>query len=149
MGKWVGNCIWYKRMKSASKIHSVLKFALLSALAVVVGVPLLMTVWFYIGGIETGDMLLPDDADLRWTAPEVADEDNAFIAIMAATNLINCSALGTNSWDKVDMSFVIGYANNDTNRNSMARRIRADPGAVEKADRIIADNEAFYAAFAK
>ena len=76
MGKWVGNCIWYNsRMKSASKIHSVLKFALLSALAVVVGIPLLMTVWCYIGGIETGDMSLPDDADLLWTAPAVADED--------------------------------------------------------------------------
>ena len=91
---------------------------------------------------------MPDDADLLWSPPEVADEDNAFIAIMAATNLINCTTLGTNSWDKVDMSFVSGYANINTNRDSTARRIRADPGAGEKADRILADNEAFYAAFA-
>ena len=126
-----------------------MKRILLVAVAVIVGVPLLVTAWFYIGGIETGDTSLPDDADLLWSPPEVADEDNAFIAIMAATNLINCTTLGTNSWDKVDMSFVSGYANINTNRDSTARRIRADPGAGEKADRILADNEAFYAAFAK
>ena len=125
------------------------KRILLAMVAVVVGVPLLMTAWFYIGGIETGDTSSPDDADLLWTPPEVADEDNAFIAIMAATNLINCATLGTNSWGKVDMSFVSGYANINTNRDSTARRIRADPGAGEMADRIIADNQAFYAAFAK
>ena len=122
-----------------------MKRILLVAVAVIVGVPLLMTAWFCIGGIETGDTSLPDDADLLWSPPEVADEDNAFIAIMAATNLINCATLGTNSWGKVDMSFVSGYANINTNRDSTARRIRADPGAGEKADRIIADNEAFYA----
>ena len=83
-----------------------------------------MTAWFYIGGIETGDTSLQDDADLLWSPPEVADEDNAFIAIMAATNLINCATLGTNSWDKADMSFVSGYANINTNRDSTARRIR-------------------------
>ena len=126
-----------------------MKRILLVAVAVIVGVPLLVTAWFYIGGIETGDTSLPDDADLLWSPPEVADEDNAFIAIMAATNLINCTTLGTNSWDKVDMSFVSGYANINTNRDSTARRIRADPGAGEMADRIIADNQAFYAAFAK
>ena len=126
-----------------------MKRILLVAVAVIVGVPLLVTAWFYIGGIETGDTSLPDDADLLWSPPEVADEDNAFIAIMAATNLINCTTLGTNSWDKVDMSFVSGYANINTNRDSTARRIRADPGAGEKADRILADNEAFYSAFAK
>ena len=126
-----------------------MKRILLVAVAVIVGVPLLVTAWFYIGGIETGDTSLPDDADLLWSPPEVADEDNAFIAIMAATNLINCTTLGTNSWDKVDMSFVSGYANINTNRDSTARRIRADPAAWEKADRLLADNEAFYAAFAK
>ena len=126
-----------------------MKRILLVAVAVIVGAPLLVTAWFYIGGIETGDTSLRDDADLLWTAPDVADEDNAFIAIMAATNLINCTTLGTNSWDKVDMSFVSGYANINTNRDSTARRIRADPGAGEKADRILADNEAFYSAFAK
>ena len=126
-----------------------MKRILLVAVAVVVGVPLLMTVWFYIGGIEFGDTSLPDDADLLWTPPVVADEDNAFVAILATTNLINCATLGTNSWGKVDMSFVSGYANINTNRDSTARRIRADPGAGEKADRILAGNEAFYAAFAK
>ena len=126
-----------------------MKRILLVAVAVIVGVPLLVTAWFYIGGIETGDTSSPDDADLLWSPPEVADEDNAFIAIMAATNLINCATLGTNSWGKVDMSFVSGYANINTNRDSTARRIRADPGAGEKADRILADNEAFYSAFAK
>jgi len=88
-----------------------MKRILLVAVVVIVGVPLLVTAWFYIGGIEMGDTSSPDDADLLWTAPDVADEDNAFIAIMAATNLINCATLGTNSWDKADMSFVSGYAN--------------------------------------
>jgi hypothetical protein len=126
-----------------------MKRILLVAVAVIVGVPLLMTAWFCIGGIETGDTSSPDDADLLWTPPEVADEDNAFVAILATTNLVNCSALGTNSWDKADRSFVREYSCTDTNHNSMARRIRAEPDAGEKADRIIADNEAFYAAFAK
>ena len=125
----------------------ILTNAIIAAIAVIVGGPLIVTAWFYIGGIETAS--LPDDADLIWTPPVVADEDNAFVAILATTNLINCATLGTNSWGKVDMSFVSGYANINTNRDSTARRIRADPGAGGKADRILAGNEAFYAAFAK
>ena len=69
-----------------------IKRILFAAAAVVVGVPLLVTAWFCIGGIETG--ALPDDADLLWTPPEVADEDNAFVAILAATNLVK---LATNA----------------------------------------------------
>ena len=138
-----------KQSKKNVASKGVMRKALFAAVVLLVGVPLLLTVWFYIGGIETGDTSLPDDADLLWTAPDVADEDNAFVAIMAATNLINCANLGTNEWGGADMSFVSGYANINTNRNSMARRIRADPDAAGKADRIIADNEAFYSAFAK
>ena len=110
-----------------------MKRILLAAVAVVVGVPLLMTAWFYIGGIETGDTSLPDDADLRWTPPEVADEDNAFVAIIATTNLVNTSNFETNKRGWIGLP-----------------ELQSDePGAAEKVDRIIADNEAFYAAFAK
>ena len=113
-----------------------LKRILLAAVAVVVGFPILeaiwLTAWFYIGGIETGDTSFPDDADLRWSPPEVADEDNAFVAIIATTNLVNTSNFETNRWGGVGLP-----------------ELRSEePGAAEKADRIIDDNAAFYAAFA-
>ena len=109
-----------------------IKRILFAAAAVVVGVPLLMTAWFYIGGIETGDTSLPDDADLRWTPPEVADEDNAFVAIIATTNLINT-------------------ANFEKNRcgGGLPELWGEEPGAAEEADRIIDDNAAFFWAFAR
>ena len=109
-----------------------MKRILLVAVAVAVGVPLLITAWFYIGGIETGDTSLPDDADLRWTPPEVADEDNAFVAIIATTNLINT-------------------ANFEKNRcgGGLPELRGEEPGAAEKADRIIDDNAAFFWAFAR
>ena len=131
------------------------KRILLAMGAVVVGVPLLITAWFYIGGIETGDTSLPDDADLLWTPPEVADEDNALVAILAATNLVNTANFGTNEsgirnmpLGRWDMSFVGRYGHGDLIRFG-SRSVREEPGAAEKADRILADNAAFYAAFAK
>ena len=103
----------------------------------------LMTAWFYIGGMETEGVLPPDDADLCWTPPEVADADNAFIAILAATNHIN---LVTNSCGGFDAVFIGRYGNlGDEN----SRRVREEAGATEKADAILAENAAFFAAFAK
>ena len=119
-----------------------IKRILFAAAAVVVGVPLLVTAWFCIGGIETG--ALPDDADLLWTPPEVADEDNAFAAILAATNLVR---LATDDYG-FESSIVDGYAY-ISYLSSTSSKLREDQSAVEKADRILADNAAFYAAFAE
>ena len=120
----------------------ILTNAIIAAIAVIVGVPLIVTAWFYIGGIETAS--LPDDADLIWTPPEVADEDNAFVAILAATNLVR---LATDDYG-FERSIVDGYAY-ISYLSSTSSKLREDQSAVEKADRILADNAAFYAAFAE
>ena len=118
------------------------KRILFAMVAVVVGVPLLVTAWFGLGGIETAS--LPDDADLLWAPPEVADEDNAFVATLAATNLVK---LATDDFG-FERSIVDGYADLGTHCPT-SRELREDQSAVEKADRILADNAAFYAAFAE
>lgn len=118
-------------------------FAALGVVALMLAAAGLLTAWFYIGGMEAEDMPLSDSADLCWSPVEIADEDNAFIAVLAATNHIR---LATNSWGGVDTTFIGSYGNL---RDHNSRRIRAEAGAVEKADRILADNAAFYAAFAK
>ena len=118
------------------------KRILFAMVAVVVGVPLLVTAWFGLGGIETAS--LPDDADLLWAPPEVADEDNAFVATLTATNLVK---LATDDFG-FERSIVDGYADLGTHCPT-SRELREDQSAVEKADRILADNAAFYAAFAE
>lgn len=102
----------------------------------------LMTLWLFLGG-ESADVSIPDDSDLRVVLPEIADEDNGFIAIVASTNLI---VMETNSLGDIDMTFAREYA---SPRTYGCERVRAEPGAAEKADKILADNAAFFAAFSR
>ena len=104
----------------------------------------LMTLGLFLGA-ESVNVPIPDDSDLRVVLPEIADEDNAFIAIMASTNLI---VMGTNSLGYFDMSFVEQYVNPRAH-GCDPETIRAAPGAAEKADKILADNAAFFEAFSK
>ena len=102
----------------------------------------LMTLGLFLGA-ESADVCIPDDSDLRVVLPEIADEDNGFIAIVASTNLI---VMETNSLGDIDMTFAIEYA---SPRSSGYDRVRAEPGAAEKADKILADNAAFFEAFSR
>ena len=63
---------------------TLVKELVLAAAAVVVGVPLLITTWFYIGGIETGDdsgQVVVDGADWGW-----ADYDKPRARVVFASN---------------------------------------------------------------
>ena len=102
----------------------------------------LLTSWLFIGA-ESADFSIPDDSDLRVVLPEIADENNAFVAIIASTNLI---VMGTNSLGDIDMTFAREYANS---HGSGANSVRGAPGAAEKADNILVDNAAFFEAFSK
>ncbi len=102
----------------------------------------LMTLWLFLGA-ESVNVPIPDDSDLQVVLPEIADEDNGFVAIVASTNLI---VMETNSLGDIDMTFAIEYA---SPRSSGYDRVRAEPGAAEKADRILADNAAFFEAFSR
>ena len=102
----------------------------------------LVTLWLFLGG-ESANVSIPDDSDLRVVLPEIADEDNGFIAIVASTNLI---VMETNSLGDIDMTFAREYA---SPRTYGCERVRAEPGAAEKADRMLADNAAFFEAFSR
>ena len=104
----------------------------------------IFTLFLFLGA-ESADFPIPDDSDLLVVLPEIADEDNAFIAIMASTNLI---VMGTNSLGSFDMSYVEQYVNPRAH-GCDPETIRAAPGAAEKADKILADNAAFFEAFSK
>ena len=102
----------------------------------------LVTLGLFLGG-ESANVSIPDDSDLRVALPEIADEDNGFIAIVASTNLI---VMETNFLGDIDMTFAREYA---SPRTCGSDRVREEPGAAEKADRILADNAAFFEAFSR
>ena len=130
-----------------------------------VGVPItlaaLLTIYFYIGGIEWGDWTLPDEADLRLEVREVPDEDNAYLALLALTNVCHLLTEEDSSVyvdgrteypDPLpDIRFVRYYGNRrdgdyDDEEMQIVQAVRGDS---EKARRILADNAAFFDAFHK
>lgn len=131
----------------------------------VVGVPIalavLLTIYFYIGGIEWGDWTIPNEADLRLEVREAPDEDNAYLALCALTNVCHLlteedSSMYVNGRTEYpdplpDIRFVRYYGNRcdgdyEDEEMQIVREVRCNS---EKARRILADNAAFFDAFHK
>ena len=121
-----------------------------------VGVPIalavLLTIYFCIGGIEWGDWTIPDEADLRLEVREVPDEENAYLALQALTNVYHVAEGDDESAEISDETFVMyysdpsfrGHVGDDLGKWSA---IRSDPASPERAARILADNAEFFEGF--
>ena len=116
----------------------------------------LITCYFYIGGIEWGDWTIPDEAELRLELRDVPDEDNAYIALMALTNLYHVADNGQatktpdgdSSKDISDKDFVTYYGDpfNSEDREKRAA-VRSDPASLKHAEKILAGNAEFFGKF--
>ena len=123
-----------------------------------VGVPIalavLLTIYFCIGGIEWGDWTIPDETDLRLEVREVPDEENAYLALQALTNVYHVAEGDDESAEISDETFVMyygdpsfrGHVGDDLGKWSA---IRSDPASPERAARILADNAEFFEGFKK
>lgn len=118
-----------------------------------VGVPIalavLLTIYFYIGGIEWGDWTIPNESALRLELHDVPDEENAYLALQALTNLYNVAEGDDESAEISDRAFVKFYGDlflRDYSSDYLEKwsAIRKDPSSPERAERILADNAEFF-----
>ncbi len=108
-----------------------------------------LTAYFYIGGIEWGDWTIPDENELRFEKVEVPDEDNAYVALMALTNLYHVSdadretAKGDSLKTMSDRDFVryygLTYVRDDSAEREASAAVRHDAGSARRAERILAN----------
>ena len=77
-------------------------------------IPVLLTAYFYIGGIEWGDWTIPNEAELRLEKRDVPDEDNAYLALIALTNLYRV-AEGDDEGEVKIGGYTWRYTTNGTN----------------------------------
>ncbi len=124
-----------------------LKF-FIGLIATPVALAVLLTIYFYIGGIEWGDWTIPNEAELRLEVREVPDEENAWLALRALTNICTIVNDDDDSSASTDARFVriySGIPQVDGGRN--AQSIRDDPSSPVRAARILADNARFFESF--
>ena len=111
----------------------------------------LLTVYFYIGGIEWGDWTIPNEAELRLELHDVPDEENAYLALQALTNLYHVADCDGDTNEICDKRFVGLYNGSffsEGDDGSLAEwtAMRNDPSSPKRAARILADNAEFFKA---
>ncbi len=119
--------------------------------------PVLLTAYFYIGGIEWGDWTIPNEAELRLEVRELPDEDNAYVALTALTNICTVvhddkdSGDGEKSERMSDKDFTFYYGKafpeGDGEERAKWEVARNDPDSPKRAARILADNVKFFEGF--
>ena len=110
----------------------------------------LLTIYFYIGGIEWGDWTIPNEAELRLELRDVPDEENAYLALQALTNLYRVAEGDGNTKEISNKTFVRYYGNPfciDNDDREKWAAARHAPSSPERAARILADNAEFFKAF--
>ena len=122
----------------------------------VVALAVLLTAYFYIGGIEWGDWTIPNEAELRLELRDVPDADNAYVALTALTNLYtvagndqeNEKSDGDSSQEISDKDFVKYYGDPFNSEDGAKRtEVRRNPASPKRAEKILADNAKFFDAF--
>ena len=112
---------------------------------------ILITCYFYIGGIEWGDWTIPDEAELRLELRDVPDSENAYLALQALTNLYHVAADDQKSTAISDNTFVSCYGNpffiGDNDEREKWVAVRRDPSSLKRAEKILADNTEFFEKF--
>ena len=116
--------------------------------AVPVALAVLLTIYFYIGGIEWGDWMIPNETELRLELRDVPDEENAYLALRALTNLYHVAESDGSNKEISDKTFVSQYKDpffSEGDEESFAEwtAIRSAPSSPKRATRILTDNEEF------
>jgi len=116
----------------------------------------LLTIYFYIGGIEWGDWTIPNEAELRLELRDIPDEENAYVALTTLTNLYtvagndqeNEKSDGDSSQEISDNDFVKYYGDPFNSEDGAKRtEVRRNPASPKRAEKILADNAKFFDAF--
>ena len=115
-----------------------------------------ITSYFYIGGVEWGDWTIPEEKELRLELRDVPDEDNAYIALHALTNLYHVAdnsqeheKSGADSAKAVSDTVFVTYYGNPFNSEDKEKRaaVRSDPASLKRAEKILADNTELFEKF--
>lgn len=122
---------------------------LLSLVGLMLLLAIAFTVYLYVGGGGDADVPMWDDADLWLPEEALADEDNAFVAFMSATN--HYAVLSDNRTEErmEDSGFIGGYGIAFPDTLSYAQQARNEPQAAARADAILAAHEPFFAVLAE
>ena len=127
-----------------------LKF-LIGIVATPVVLATLLTIYFYIGGIEWGDWTIPNEASLRLELHDVPDEENAYLALQNLTNTCTIVADDENFGEMSDKDFVSNYGQASAAGDGEARAkwaaVRNNPSSPKRATRILAENAEFFKSF--
>ena len=151
---WRGHGVEKKELVAALKKAGLKKVmnGWLKCLIVLVALPVLFTIYFYIGGIEWGDWTIPNEADLRLELCDVPDAENAYLALQALTNLYHVAKNGDETATISDKTFARYYGNpfftdGDNYEREKWAAARRDPSAPKRAARILAENAEFFKSF--
>ena len=122
---------------------------LLSVVGLMLLLAIAFTVYLYVGGRGDADVPMWDDADLWLPEEALADEDNAFLVFISATN--HYAVLSDNRTEErmEDSGFIDGYGIAFPDTLSYAQQARNEPQAVARADAILAAHEPFFAVLAE
>ncbi len=155
---WKGRGVGHNELVAALKkagLKKKISFPL-KCLIVLLSVLLALQIYIFIGGVEWSDWKIPDEAELRLEKRVVPDEDNAYIALMAITNLCTIvkydaeveDADGSSTRHISDREFVQYYSRPfDSDDREMRAAIATDPDSPKRAAKILSDNAKFFAAF--
>ena len=126
----------------------------LKCLVVLVVQLVVLTIYFYIGGIEWGDWTIPNEAELRLELHDVPDAENAYLALQALTNLYHVTESDDASAEISDKTFVRYYGNpfftdGDNDEWEKWATMRRDSSSPQRAARILAENVEFFENFRK
>ena len=110
----------------------------------------LLTIYFYIGGIEWESREVPDVVAMWLEAHKVPDEENAYLALVALTNLYHVAENDDDTAEISDATFVSDYGGTLADADSATMMtVRNDPSSLEHAEKIISDNNMFFDEFHK
>lgn len=132
-------------------------FILCSAgwMATVIAVSLILfTLYLFVGGIDRGERSLADMKELSIEFRDIPDEDNAYISLVSLTNKCTIArCIWGDRHNEEERMFVHDFTKWDpsslTDEDDAKRwnSIQNDTNSLNRARKIISDNEAFFKAF--
>lgn len=132
-------------------------FILYSAgwMATVIAVSLILfTLYLFVGGIDRGERSLADMKELSIEFRDIPDEDNAYISLVSLTNKCTVArCVWGDTHNEEERQFIYDFTKLDpsslTDEDDAKRwnSIQNDTNSLNRARKIISDNEAFFKAF--
>lgn len=114
----------------------------------------LFTLYLFVGGIDRGERSLADMKELSIEVRDIPDEDNAYISLVSLTNKCTVArCVWGDTHNEEERRFIYDFTKLDpsslTYENDTKRwnSIQNDTNSLNRARKIISDNEAFFKAF--